>query len=182
VALASLTGGDRVALHLVVSNRFRPGLAGSVSTVAQSCPCVIEVGGAPFEEVARRAWQSSLGAYKHAYYDLAGKEQVSGRLAAERGAEPDWNVFFNDRRVLSRDTGPVNGDATPLTSSALAPSTLTWGERNDVPGEKAFLYIKDAPDALCCELWADSHFIAPADMERLIWHIESTLVHAEAVT
>jgi hypothetical protein len=180
VALASLTGGDRVALHLVVSNRFRPGLAGSVSTVAQSCPCVIEVAGAQFAEVGRRAWQSSLGAYKHAYYDLAGKEQVSERLATERGAEPDWNVFFNDRRVLSRDTAPVPGHATPQLSSALAPSTLTWGERNDVPGPKAFLYVKDAPDALCCELWADSLFVTPADMERLIWHMESTLVDAEA--
>ena len=60
----------------MVSNRFRPGFAGSVSPVMQSCLGVIEVADAPFEEVVRRAWQSALGAYKHAYYDLAGKGEV----------------------------------------------------------------------------------------------------------
>jgi hypothetical protein len=169
MALAPLTCADRVALHLVVNNRFQPGFAGSVSTVAQSCPCVIEVAGAPFEEVARRAWRCALGAYKHACYDLAGKDEVSRRLVAERGAELEWNVFFNDRRVLSRE---------PASGGSEVPSGLTWGTRTDTPGEKAYLYVNDAPDTLSCELWADSHFIAPADMAGLLWRIESVLVHA----
>jgi acyl carrier protein len=109
VALTPLTRSPHVALHLVVSNRFRPRFAGSVSPVAQSCLCVIEVAGAPFEEVARWAWQSALGSYKHAYFDLAGKIEVCERLAAERGAELDWGVFFNDRRVRSRELA----DAVP---------------------------------------------------------------------
>jgi hypothetical protein len=171
IALAPLVSGDRVAVHLVVSNRFRPRLAGSVSTLAQSCPCVIEVADAPFEEVARRAWQASLSAYKHAYYDPVGKDEVSRRLVAERQAELDWNVFFNDSRVLSREPA---ADDMP----ALAASTLSWGQRNDAPGQKVFLYAKDAPAAWCYELWADSHFIAPADMEGLVWRIESVLADA----
>jgi hypothetical protein len=103
VALTPLTRGPRVALHMVVSNRFRPRFAGSVSPVAQSCLCVVEVADAPFDEVAKRAWQSALGAYKHAYFDLAGKTEVCERLVAERGAELDWGVFYNDRRVGSRE-------------------------------------------------------------------------------
>jgi hypothetical protein len=179
-ALTRLGTGERVPLHLVVSNRFRPGFAGSVSTVAQSGPCVIEVSDAPFEEVARRAWQSALGAYKHAYYDLAGKEQVSRRLLAERGGEPDWNVFFNDRRVMSRDFDSAPGDGLTLQDE-LTRSVLTWGERTDMPGEKAFLYINDAPDTLCYELWADSHYIAPADMAGIVRGIETVLVDAAQV-
>jgi hypothetical protein len=176
MALAPLGSGQRVALNLVVSNRFRPGFAGSVCTAAQSCPCVIDVADAPFEEVARRAWQSSLGAYKHAYYDLAGKHELSRRLVAERGTELDWSVFFNDRRVGSRDATPA-GDG-PALRGELARSTLTWGDRNDMPGEKAFLYVNDAVDTLCYEFWADSYFIAPPDMEGVVRRIEGALIDA----
>jgi hypothetical protein len=58
---------------------------------------------------------------------------------------------------------------------------LTWGERTDMPGEKAFLYINDAPDTLCYELWADSHYIAPADMAGIVRGIETVLVDAAQV-
>jgi len=185
VAFTHLTSNQRVALHLVVSNRFRPGFAGSVSPVMQSCLCVLEVAGAPFEEVVRRAWQSSLGAYKHAYFDPAGKREVCERLAAERGAEPDWDVIFNDRRVRSREpAGSISGDADDAPSASaplrdeLTRTTLTWGERNDMPVQKVFLNICDAPGTLRVELWADSHFVSPADMAGLLRRIEDVLVDA----
>jgi hypothetical protein len=185
VALTGLTCHQRAALHLVVSNRFRPGFAGSVSPVMQSCLCVLEVAGAPFEDVVRRAWQSALGAYKNAYFDPAAKRQVCERLAAGRGTEPDWDVIFNDRRVRSReladatpgdrDGGP--GAAAPLRDE-LSRTTLTWGERNDMPQQKVFLNICDAPGTLQAELWADSHFVCPADMAGLLRRIEGVLVDA----
>ncbi len=53
MALSPLTASRSVAVALVVNNRFRPGFADSVSTLAQSFPCLIEVGDAPFEEVCR---------------------------------------------------------------------------------------------------------------------------------
>jgi hypothetical protein len=187
VALSRLTSNQRVALHLVVSNRFRPGFAGSVSPVAQSCLGVIEVAGAPFEEVIRRAWQSALGAYKHAYFDPAAKSEACERLAAERGADLDWNVFFNDRRVLSRELADATSDDGDDAPGGPAPlrdeltrTTLTWGERNDMPEQKVFLNIcdTDTPGTLCVELWADTHFVCPADMARLLRDIESVLVGA----
>ncbi|HEX9033662.1 MAG TPA: condensation domain-containing protein [Streptosporangiaceae bacterium] len=185
VALSRLTSSQRVALHLVVSNRFRPGFAGSVSPVMQSCLCVLEVAGAAFDEVVRRAWQSSLGAYKHAYFDPAAKNELIRRLAAERGAEPDWRVIFNDLRVRTREPAdPASGDGddadggvAPLRDE-LARTTLTWGERTDDPGQKVFLYIWDAPGALCADLRADTHFVSPADMAGLLMRIERVLVDA----
>jgi hypothetical protein len=33
-------------------------------------------------------------------------------------------------------------------------------------------------DTLCCELRADTHFVSPADMVRLLRRIESVLVNA----
>lgn len=194
-ALSSLTASSSVAVQLVVNNRFRPGLADSVSTLAQSCPCLIEVGGLPFAEVAARASHSALLAYKHAYYDPAGKDETSRRLAAERGTGLALGVFFNDRRMLTRDradtvpanTAPANtvpANTVPANTvpadlrAELARSALVWGERNDVPADKLFLYLNDIPDTLCYELWADSHFVSPADMAALMRRIEAVLVEA----
>jgi hypothetical protein len=179
VALTSVTVSRRVAVHLVVSNRFRPGFADSVSPVMQDCLAVIETDG-PFEEVVRRAWQSGLRAYKHAYFDPAGKSEVYERLVAERGAEPDWSVVFNDRRVLDREFADTMSaaDGTPSLRDELTRSTLTWGDRNDMPEQKVFMNICDAPDTLCCEMWADTHFVSPADMEVLLRRMETVVVNA----
>ena len=179
VALASVSVSPRVAMYLVVSNRFRPGFADSVSPVMQGCLGVIETDG-PFEDVVRQAWQSGLRAYKHAYYDPAGWSEVCERLAAERGAEPDWSVVFNDRRVLSREIPETASaaDGAPSLRDELARSTLTWGDRNDMPEQKVFMNICDAPGTLCCEMWADTHFVSPADMERLLRRIETVIVNA----
>jgi hypothetical protein len=179
--LASISVSSRVAVHQVINNRFRPGLADSVSPVMQSCVGVIETDG-PFEEVVSRAWQSGLGAYKHAYYDPAAASEVWKRLTAERGGEPDWSVVFNDRRVLDRefaDAAPA-ADGAPALRDELARSTLTWGDRNDMPQQKVFMYVSDAPGTLCCELWADTHFVSPADMEQLLRRMETVLVGAAA--
>jgi hypothetical protein len=184
VALRALTSSQSVAVSLVVNNRFRPGFADSVSTLAQSFPCLIEVGDTRFDEVCVQAWRSALVAYKHAYYDLAGKHEVSRRIAAERGAELALGVFFNDLRMRSRELADsVSGDAAtpaepPSLRAELARSTLTWGERNDVPADPMFLYINDAPDTLCYELWTDSHFVSPPDMAALMRRIEAVLVDA----
>ncbi len=89
--LTSLASGQPVVVQLVVSNRFRPGFAGSVSPVAQSLPLPDRGAGTPRSRRWRvRTWQSALVAYKHAYYDPAGKDEVSKRITAERGSERTW--------------------------------------------------------------------------------------------
>ncbi|HEX6523624.1 MAG TPA: condensation domain-containing protein [Streptosporangiaceae bacterium] len=179
VAFTSVSVSPRLATHVVVSNRFRPGFADSVSPVMQTCLGVIETGG-PFEEVVRRAWQSALGAYKHAYYDPTAKREVCERLTSERGADLDWSIVFNDRRVLSREFADTvsAADGTPSLRDELTQSTLTWGIRNDMPQEKLSLNICDVPDTLSCEVWADTHFMSPADMEGLLRGIETAMVDA----
>ena len=69
-------------------------------------------------------------------------------------------------------------DGAPSLRDELTRTTLTWGDRNDMPQQKVFLNICDAPDTLCVELWADTHFMTPADMEKLIRGIETVIVNA----
>ena len=179
IAFTCVSVSSRVAVHLVVSNRFRRGFADSLSPVMQTTISVIETDG-PFQEVVRRAGQAALGAYKHAYYDPVAANEVGKRLIAERGAEPDWSVVFNDRRVLSRESADTfsAADGAPSPRDELTRTTLTWGDRNDMPQQKAFLNICDATDTLCVELWADTHFLRPADMEKLLRRMETVLVNA----
>jgi hypothetical protein len=179
IALASISASPRVTVDIVVSNRFRRGLADSVSPLMQTALGVIETDG-PFEEVARRAWQSQIGAYKHAYNDPAKGSELFGRLVAERGAPDWWSVVFNDRRVLSREAADAipAADGAPSLRDELTRSTLTWGDRSDVPQQKVFMGICDVPDTLCCEMWADTHFVSPADMEGLLRRIETVIVDA----
>jgi Condensation domain len=178
VAVTELTGVSPAALHMVVNNRFRPGFARSVSAVTQSCPCVIDPSGG-FREVITRAFHAAMGAYKNSYYDLDGKSELFARIGAELGAEPDLSCLFNDRRVDSREAADTPGGADPAGLRAeLDRTTLTWGERNDVPEQKLFLYINDAPDALSYDLWADTCYVSPADMETFVRRFESVLVDA----
>jgi hypothetical protein len=83
--------------------------------------------------------------------------------------------------MISGDPGGSSAELPPLRDE-VSRTTLTWGERNDMPEQKVFLSICDVPGTLCCELWADTRFVSPADMAGLMKRIESVLVdEAEAV-
>jgi len=180
VSLASVSVSRHVAMHIVCSNRFRPGFAESVSPVMQTCIGVIDTDG-PFEEVVRRSWESAFRAFKHAYYDPARKGEVYVRMVAERGGvEPDWSVVFNDRRVLSRESADTMSaaDGTSSLRDELTRSTLTWGDRHNMPQPKVSLSICDVPGTLSCEVCADNQFMTPAGIEGLLRRMETVLVDA----
>jgi hypothetical protein len=91
-------------------------------------------------------------------------------------------VLFNDRRMRSRPLADAADEVEdvwlPPLRDELSRTTLTWGERNDSPEEKVSLNLSDMPGTLCCDLWADTHFVSPADMAGLLRRIESVLVDA----
>lgn len=178
VTLTELTGVDRAVLNTVVNNRFRPGFAGSVSPVQQSCPCVIDPAG-DFGEVLTRAFRAAMGAFKNAYFDPDGKSEQIARIGMERGTELDLSCLFNDLRAGSRGGADTSSGADPADlREDLSRTTLTWGERNDTPDDKLFLNIGDATGALVYELRADTRYVSPQDMETFMRRFESVLVDA----
>src|SRR6266568_6410424 len=98
VALARVTGISPSVLKVLVSNRFRPGMATTASPIAQSGLCAIDVGGDTFAEVVDRTSRSLMSAYLNAYYDPTEMDEVIAELGRERGAPIDLDCFFNDRR------------------------------------------------------------------------------------
>ncbi len=177
VALARVTGGNPVLARVVVSNRFRPGLANSVSQVAQTGLCVIDTGGVPFGEAVTRAWRMSLTAFRHAYYDPGQLDELVARLSHERGHPIDVDCFYNDRRMTGLDSGgavPAPADIT----AALPHTTLRWQPLTDRPSERFFLHVNDVPDAIDLTASADTAHVRPAEVEALLRSMEEVTVSA----
>jgi hypothetical protein len=180
VALATVTGVNPVVTQVVVSNRFRPGLAGSVSTVSHPGLCVIDVAGVPFDEAVVRVWRALLRANKNAYFDPAGKQALIERVERERGEPVDLSCFYNDRRVRHREEPNGHIPGAPEISAARGRTTLRWVRPIDGSSERFFFHINDVPGTVDIRLSVDTRYVSPADTEAFLHGMESALVSAVA--
>lgn len=178
VSLARVSGINPVAFRTFVSNRFRPGLRGSVTPLMQSSPCVIDVADTDFDTVALRAWRSLLKAGKYGYYDPRDLWSLFDRVEAERGKEGDFLCYFNDlrRSFAAPRPGPL---PTPEEIAAALPlTTLTWGPHTDVPDVKTFLEANPVPDTVNLLLRVDTTVVTPEEQEQIVRDMERILVAA----
>jgi Condensation domain len=178
VSLARVTGINPVLTQVVVSNRFRPGLADTVSPVNQTGLCLIDVAGVSFDQAVARTWQATVGAYKSAYYDPGQRAAVIAEVSRERGEDIDVSCFFNDRRLMTRHEVAGPAAAEDEVRAALPLSTMDWGYRTDRPNERFFLHVNDAPGRMAYEACFDTHFMSPADAEACVRAVEATAVQA----
>jgi len=178
VAMARLTGISPSVLRTLVSNRFRPGFAESVSILAQPGLCVVAVDGLPFGEIARAAFRGQLAAGKHGYYDPRDLWALLDRVNAERGVEVDLLCYFNDRRraLAAMPPGPLPTIAD--ITEALPLSRWRWGLRTNTPDVKAYLNVNAVPDTLNCDLRVDTHALSPMETLAVLRDIEATLIAA----
>jgi hypothetical protein len=178
VALARVTGRSPTVLQVVVNNRFRPGLADTVSCLAQTGLCVIDVADTTFDDAVERARQSTMSTYLNAYYHPDEMTELIAELGRERGEVIELDCYFNDRRVPEHrePTGPI---PTPeQLTAALDETTLSWGPPSDAPFEPFFFHINDVPDTLDLILYTDTRCLPPDDMTAFLCGVESILVAA----
>jgi len=187
LALYAIALGRRGALSPAViraqsSNRFRPGLAGMVSNLVQTGICVIETADSTVDQVVARAQRDAMAAYKHAYHDPAGFAALLARDASRRRPEASpWDgyswAFLNDRRGNGQD-----GDGKPVTAerlgSELARSAFRWSMKKDNPFEPLFLHIHGTAGAIVLTMCADTHCLAPAEIEGVVRDMEAIAVAA----
>ncbi len=173
MAMARATGRDPAVFQIAVGNRFRPGLADSVSSIGQSCVCVIDVADAPFDEVLGRAARRARNAYLNAYFDRDEMEALIAELGRARGERIDLTCFFNDRRAQHNRTPDRPVPEAP------AETTITWGPHSDTPFAPLFVHINDTAHAVVeLLLQADTRCFPPDHMRTFLADFEATLLAA----
>jgi hypothetical protein len=178
IAMAKVTGISPSVLRTLVSNRFRPGFAESVSVLAQPGLSVVDVEGLTFDEVARNAFRGQLQAGKHGYYDPRDLWALFEKVNTERGVELDLLCYFNDRRrtMAGMPEGPL--PTVEEITDALPLSTWRWGIRTNNPDVKAYLNVNSKLDTLNYDLLVDTHALSPAELLAVLREIEAALVSA----
>jgi non-ribosomal peptide synthetase component F len=175
VALAEVTGINPVVTEVLISNRFRPGLADVISPLAQTAPCVIDVTGGSFGDVIARAQRGLLGAGVNAYYDVRQLGELVAAVSDGRGEQVDLSCVFNDRRRAGREaTGPL---PTPDDVRAALPlSTQRLDAKLDRPNRKLFVHLNDVRDTLDLVMRGDTHHLSPANLSACMRGMEAALV------
>ena len=180
VALGEAAGPGPLVVRPMVSNRFRPGFAEVVGTVAQHALCVLDVGDVPFEEAVRRARRATMAASKYAYCDPFAVEALLARLAAETGSRIDTSCYFNDRRTVPRAlSAAARVKALSQGADKPAESSFRWAARQDDPFEPLMVHVNDAADLVQLAVFVDTHRWSPKQAETLARRMEE-LVLAEA--
>jgi hypothetical protein len=174
MAVARVTGVHPVVTKVVVNNRFRPGLATTVSPIVHNGLCVLDVSGS-VDEVVRRARRHAMAAYKYAYYDPRRLDELVDRVRHERGDELDVGCFFNDRRQGRSRPAPTAAQVR----AARPASTFRWDEQQDEHGyDPLFVSVEDTPDGVAVHVGFDTHHITPDDAEACLRQMEAIGVAA----
>ena len=179
MALGEVTGSATAAFQVMVSNRFRPGFGDSVSPTSQGSLCVLEVGGATFDEVVRQAESIAMRTHLCAYYDPAQLDELIEAVGQERGQEIDLSCYFNDRRFETpRQAEPAGAASAAEIVAALPASRLHWGVQMERWNEKLFVHVNDVPGVLQLFACADTDFVSPGQLEACLRGMESAVVTA----
>lgn len=178
VARARITGINPSVTRVLVSNRFRPGLAEVVAPVSQSGLLAVDVAGVTVDDVVARIRRQAVPAYKHAYYDTFQLDRLIDRVGEERAEPLDIACFFNDRRPPGQREPAGPPPTRDQLRAALARTSFGWAAKQDHPTARFFLHIEDVPDTIGISLWADTHYTSPADIKGFLLTMESALVDA----
>lgn len=189
-AVAQVFGRNPSVAQLVVSNRFRPGLADMVSQVSQHGICVVDADAA-FDQVVARAQKAVTGASFYAYYDPVACDAMIDEIATRRGRPLDIYWCLNDRR--SRP-GPAAADDEIPSGAELArvlPRTkLYWDHTHPRSDATLFLHVSAEPrtpsqralaeglPAVYMKIWADMWHFAHGQIEALAKEMETVVVAA----
>ena len=185
VGMARASGVNPLVPRLYVSNRFRPRLADAVSPIAQTCPLVIDVAGVTFDEAVRRAYYSSLVAYKHGYFEpVKIREQVAA-VSAERGEQLDVDFVYNDIRLPSLREVTDSRVGRHDVETALPLTTLTCVERpaaedfcNFTFHDSEAVTYQGSPPTIHATVLVDDHYVPRSWVSRCLREIEASLISA----
>jgi hypothetical protein len=172
-----------LTVKVMVSNRFRPGLAEVIAPIAQNSVLTIDVADTTIDEVVTRTRGASLTAGMRAYYDPDELGEVMARLDAERGYPARVTCRVNDQRAMIRRDDAASTAAAkeldPMTlKQKLAETTLTWlGPRYNMH-EQVNILIENKSDAVSLHMMWDRQCLTDEQVEALLRGVEDVAVEA----
>lgn len=180
VSLARVTGNNPIVAQMLVSNRFRPGLADMVSNISQTGLFVVDVADITVDEAVRRTGKASTRTYKHAYFDLVLWRDLIARVARERGEEIELGTYYNDRPSQSMPGDPGRlPTAAEIQAARGHTAPPVWTELQHF-NERLMVTIDDAPDTIVLLVYADTHYVPKEEMAALAGEMEALAVAAAA--
>jgi Condensation domain len=188
-AVARVFGRNPSVAQVVVSNRFRPGLADIVSQVSQHGLCVVDAADASFDEVVARAQKAVTSASFYAYYDPVACDELLDEMASRRGQPLDISWCLNDRRGRLE---PADTDVPTEAElmRALPRTKLYWDRTSPKSDGTLFVHVDTAPlqpsrlvvterlPALYMKVWADLQHFEHDQVAALIEEMEAVVVAA----
>lgn len=178
-AIGRATGVRTLTTKVVVSNRFRPGLAGAVATLSQDAVLTVELDGT-VDDVVARTRRASTAAWLHAYYDPDQLADLVARLDRERGHPARVTCRINDRRADRPAAGVVLGaEVTMARIRAKADETvLVWDGELDRASDQVFIAVEDRPRTVCLQGIFDLACFTEEQAGRLLRGVEEVAVEA----
>jgi hypothetical protein len=177
-SLARLTGNPLTVWQLVVSNRFRPGLAGTISPVSQSGLCMVDLTDTTFPDAVTRARGAIITAGMNGYYDPAQRDELLARINRERGQEIDISCAVNDRRRPNLDRPLEHPPTAAEITAAVDAGELRWDFTTDRPSHHFYVHINNMPDTLDYTICADTHHLSVDEIVECLRGVETVLVEA----
>jgi hypothetical protein len=180
-AIGRATGVHPLTVKVMVSNRFRPGLADVIAPISQSTVITVDAADASIDEVVARTRGASLTAGMRAYYNPDELTEVMARLDAERGYPAKITCRVNDQRAMVMRAADLAGlpDITlEQVTQRLAESTLTWlGPRDHVYGQ-ANILVENRPDVVSLHMMWDLECLSKEQVEALLRGVEDAAIEA----
>lgn len=160
------SGRGRGVMTPLVSNRHLKRHGEVVTSLTQLGLFALDVGCTDFDEVMVSAKHAAMSAYRNAYFDpMALGSQVS---------EASPLCCFNDMRVAGTTDVVIPGEIDSLLGGSAIEKESGLEELNC----RFCVQASGEPGQLRMRVTADTHYLAPADIETFLREMESLLVSA----
>ncbi len=174
--ISNLVGTDRCVLLVQVHNRFRPELLAAVSSVTMEGLFFVRTGNVPFREVVRRSWIAAVETYQYAYYDRRRIDAVIAEVGQQRGGSIDLSCWINDMRSMEICPRPAELKVANIVRK-LGLTEVEWPSQYERHNNVTFgLRAHGSHEVVKLELIADTHVLAPVQMEHILRGIEAVIV------
>lgn len=174
--VATMADTPEMLFQVVVNNRFLPGMAQTITTLAQEGLFHVREVDKDFGDLVQRVHAGALSAYRHASYDKRQLDQDIEQLRADLPDIADYSCTFNDTREPELFRFGATTIERPPLAKAREQSTLL---RREFPARKDFTFALDAidaPGAVELTMTTDAALLPHEDIERFLLGMEETIV------